>query len=160
MTVAHNTSTVTVNAAFLQEIKEVNEELWDMLGEARWLCGEPRHIRNHGRRAVDVLAGLRDQLAMQFAVEEAYGYFDDPVHVSPALSASANRVRGEHQMLFASIRDLADEVDDLYRRGQLSEDAARVARLFRAYCDHFQRHENDENRLILDVWDTVMRSRG
>lgn len=160
MTVANRTSTVTVNAAFLQEIKEVNEELWELLGQAKWLCGDPRHIQHHGRHVVEILAALRDQLAMQFAVEEAYGYFDDPIQVSQALSVLASRLRGEHQALFATIRDLADEVDDLYRTGRLSESASRVANGFRVYCDRFQRHENGENELILDVTDSVMGTGG
>src|SRR5262249_12337308 len=35
------TRTVTVNAAFLQEIKEVNQELWQRLEEMRHRCQRP-----------------------------------------------------------------------------------------------------------------------
>ena len=32
------TSSVTINSAFLQEIKDVNQQLWDLLDEVRQLC--------------------------------------------------------------------------------------------------------------------------
>ena len=41
MTVVTSTGTVTVNAAFLQEIKEVNQELWSLLACLRHRCQRP-----------------------------------------------------------------------------------------------------------------------
>jgi len=42
------------------------------------------------RHLVDWLSELRDQLALHFALEEAYGYFDEPLHVAPQLAEKAN----------------------------------------------------------------------
>ena len=154
MTVENRTSTVTVNAAFLQEIKEVNEDLWKLLDEVKQLCGDPRYVQLQGRQVVDSLAELRDQLAMHFALEEAYGYFDDPVRVAPRLSVEANTLRDEHRVLYALVRDLADEVDELYRTGRLSRSGTRLAERFREFYDPFQQHENRENELILDAYDS------
>ena len=41
MSVVVMTRTVTVNAAFLQEIKEVNQELWQRLEDMRHRCQRP-----------------------------------------------------------------------------------------------------------------------
>ena len=69
MTVENRTSTVTVNAAFLQEIKEVNEDLWKLLDDVKQLCNNPQTVQHQGRQVVEMLAELRDQLAMHFALE-------------------------------------------------------------------------------------------
>ncbi|MCI0360065.1 MAG: hypothetical protein L0211_16430, partial [Planctomycetaceae bacterium] len=63
MSVATLTATVTVNAAFLQEIKEVNQELWSLLSELRHRCQRPL-APAHCRLLIDKLCQLRDQLAL------------------------------------------------------------------------------------------------
>lgn len=154
MSVENRTSTVTINAAFLQEIKEVNEDLWKLLDEVKRICRDTQSVQAQARHVVDLLAELRDQLAMHFALEEAYGYFDDPVLVAPRLSECARALRDEHQILYTLVRDLADEVDELYRAGKLSQKASRVVERFREYYDRFQEHENRENEMILDAYDS------
>ncbi len=154
MTVGNRTSTVTVNAAFLQEIKDVNEDLWKLLDDVKQLCNDPERVQLQGRRLVDMFGDLRDQLAMHFALEEAYGYFDDPIHVAPRLSVTASQLRDEHQILYAMVRDLADEVDELSRAGRLARSGSWVVERFREYYDRFQQHETRENELILDAYDS------
>ena len=89
MAVSISTTTVTVNAAFLQEIKEVNHELWQLLADLRHRCQRPI-APGTCRVLVDKLCELRDQLALHFALEEAYGYFEDPVDVAPQLCRQAD----------------------------------------------------------------------
>ena len=69
------TRTVTINAAFLHEIKEDHERLRTLLAEAFGMCQTRRPELIRPRRFASLLAELRDQLAMQFALEGAYGYF-------------------------------------------------------------------------------------
>ncbi|MBM4090224.1 MAG: hypothetical protein FJ276_12500, partial [Planctomycetes bacterium] len=64
MAVGRGTSTVTVNAAFLQEIKEVNAELWSLLENVREAFKDARRIRENGRHVIGLLENLRDQLAL------------------------------------------------------------------------------------------------
>ncbi len=154
MSIQSRTSTVTINAAFLQEIKDVNEDLWKLFEEVKRLCGDPLTVQHQGRVVAESLAELRDQLGMHFALEEAYGYFNDPVHVAPQLNEAAAMLRDEHRELYAAMRDLADEVDELYRSGRIANSGPRVVEQFRAYYDRFQRHENRENELILDAYDS------
>src|SRR5687767_2315396 len=93
------TSTVTVNAAFLQEIKEVNQELWQLLAELHHRCIRPISP-GQCKTLIDRLSELRDNLALHFALEEAYGYFEDPVHVAPQLSNRVEALRAEHKTLY------------------------------------------------------------
>ena len=60
MSVATLTGTVTINAAFLQEIKEVNQELWSLLSDLRHKCQRPL-APGHCRHLIDKLCLLRDQ---------------------------------------------------------------------------------------------------
>ncbi len=154
MTAESRTSTVTVNAAFLQEIKEVNLDLWRLLDEVKFRCSDVHHVVLQGRRVVDQVAELRDQLAMHFALEEAYGYFDDPIRVAPRLSAAAHQLRDEHQLLYELIRDFADEVDGIFRAGMLAQIGTRVVERFGEFYDRLQQHEKRENELILDAYDS------
>ena len=102
------TSTVTVNAAYMQEIKEAHQELWDLVGTVQYLRGQPHQTRGKWRYCVEMLSRLRDQLALHFTLEEAYGYFDDPGSVAPQLNRAAQALRKEHSALY---RDVCQSVD-------------------------------------------------
>ena len=56
MAARNRTSTLTINAAFLQEIKEVNEDLWRQLAGVRDICCEETEVRGHAHQLADVLA--------------------------------------------------------------------------------------------------------
>ncbi len=147
------TKTVTINAAFLQEIKDVNQELWRLLEEVRYICSRPIPVRQSSRGLVDRLSLLRDQLALHFALEEAYGYFDDPVMVDPRLSVQANRLREEHRKLYVKICELVDYAEQLHHRGEWASWLTRVSLGFHAFYDQLQTHEANEQELILAAYD-------
>ncbi len=153
MSILTATGTVTVNAAFLQEIKEVNEDLWQLLEEARSVCVEPALIRSQRRRVNLMFAQLRDKLAMHFALEEAYGYFDDPVFVAPRLSEKAETLRSQHETLYIDICELADYVERMSYRGRLASCATELSQRFMEFYDRIQEHEAEENELILQAYD-------
>src|SRR4029450_1836161 len=113
MTVITTTGTVTVNAAFLQEIKEVNQELWSLLSELRHRCQRPL-APGQFCLLIDKLGQLRDQLALHFSLEEAYGYFEDPVEVAPQLSRQAEMLRSEHKELYLDFCDLVERAERMF----------------------------------------------
>ena len=146
------TKTVTINAAFLQEIKDVNQDLWRLLANVRRMSQEPATIHAAPRRFFGLIEQLRDQLALHFALEEAYGYFDDPIEVAPRLCEQAERLRAEHRDLYLSAVGLTEFAEQLLDgpHGRLILESAR---LFRAFDRRFQRHESAENELILSEYD-------
>lgn len=152
MAARNRTSTLTINAAFLREIKEVNEDLWRQLAGVRDICCEETEVRGHARQLPDVLAQLRDQLAMHFALEEAYGYFEDPVAVAPRLNATAGALRDEHSSLYSSICDVLEFVEAEFYAGRLVTSAPQVVTLFGTFYDQLQSHEAKENELILKAY--------
>lgn len=147
------TSTVTVNAAFFQEIKEVHQELYALLDQVRQYCRLPSPSPGNGRELIDVLAELRDQLALHFALEEAYGYFEDPVFVAPRLSELAGSLRDEHRVLYLELTELVELVERLNYRGRLPGLWARVRGRFTQFDDQLQAHEARENELILQAYE-------
>ena len=152
MVVATLTGTLTVNAAFLQEIKEVNQELWQLLGDLRHRCQRPiapGQCRSH----IDKLCQLRDQLALHFSLEEAYGYFDEPVDVAPQLSCQAEKLRGEHKELYLDLCDLVERAERMFYDEQHAALALWIGPEFLHFDRQLRRHEERESELILEAYD-------
>lgn len=148
-----STKQVTVNAAFLKEIKEDNlllKQLWDKVIP---LAERPQMAANHWRELVELLSELRDQLAIHFSLEEAYGYFDEAIDIAPQLSTVAQCLRSEHTKLFAEVRDLTESAIDA--RADREDDIAKVMESFQGFRQRFERHEECELELILQTMDDI-----
>jgi hypothetical protein len=150
--IATSTGTVTVNAAFLQEIKEVNQELWHLLSDLAHRCQRPI-APSHCRVLIDKLSQLRDQLALHFSLEEAYGYFEDPVDVAPQLGRQAEKLRGEHKDLYLELCDLVEHAERLFYDDQHAALALWIGPEFLQFERRLRRHEERENELIMDAYD-------
>jgi hypothetical protein len=147
------TATLTVNAAFLQEIKEVNQELWQLLGDLRHRCQRPI-APGHCRLLIDRLCQLRDQLALHFSLEEAYGYFEDPISVAPQLGRAAERLRDEHKTLYVDFCDLAERAERMFYDEQHAALALWFGPQFLELDTRLRSHEERENELICDAYDS------
>jgi hypothetical protein len=142
------TKTITINAAFLQEIKEDNTDLRRQLNRTReLLSGEPSRIRP--RDLVEMLGELRDQFALHFALEEAYGYFEDAVDAAPWLHRQAEALRDEHRHLFLDLCHLEDEAERLLYHEAPTRVLRAIARDFHEFHERFFDHESRENDMIL-----------
>lgn len=146
------THTVTVNAAFLQEIKDEDEQLRTLLEQTRQVCKSLSYLDIPASRFASLLTELRDQLAMHFALEEAYGYFDDPVSVAPHLSERADALRNQHDELYEEIATLAESAQDTSHRNGDPRAILHLARCFLNFYDRLQTHEEDENELIMQAY--------
>ena len=147
------TGTLTVNAAFLQEIKEDNRQLRDLMQQAVALFSSPRRGRLRPRQVVEHLWKMRDQLAMHFALEDAYGYFEDAVLEAPRLSEQSEVLHGEHDKLFIEICDLIEKAEQLLYHECPSRHQTDLAVQFYRFHARFQEHETRENELILEAFD-------
>ncbi|HEX3998704.1 MAG TPA: hemerythrin domain-containing protein [Pirellulales bacterium] len=143
--------TLTINAAFLQEIKEDNRELRQLLEETGGLLARPHEAGIELRRVARLLGKLRDQLAMHFSLEEAYGYFDDGIDVAPRLSRRAEALRSQHPRLFVALCDLVEEAEQLvYHERPLG--AGDLASGFARFHRQFQQHEAEEISLVVQMF--------
>ncbi len=150
---AIHTATVTINAAFLLEIKEDNQRLKELLAELRSIAGPDRNGPELSRHELlEKLGDLRDQLATHFSLEEAFGYFDEPLIAAPRLSARAEELRQQHADLFVRICRLVDDAEEAYQRESHHRAFHLVAYRFQEFDSQFQVHEQAENELILEAF--------
>ena len=152
MATEFSTQTVTVNAAFLQEIKEVNQDLWRLLADVRRMCDSPATIDSAPRRFFGLVEELRDQLALHFALEEAYGYFENPVQVAPRLCRQANELRAEHRELYLMIVDFSEAAELLTHPNRVLGNVLAAVKQFQEFDQRLQRHESRENELIMQEY--------
>ncbi len=146
-----STRTVTINAAFLQEIKDVHQLLWETLASLRELSEQPDSSNGFLREFAKLLNNLRDQLALHFSLEEAYGYFDDPVDVAPHVSQRAETLRGQHQELYVCACELVERVERAYDGRKLA-DATLLAGAYREFHRQIVEHEEAESELIQEAY--------
>ena len=147
MVVATKT-TLVINAAFLQEIKDSNPDLYKTIDELRHVCVSEDGPTIQCRSLTRLLDQLRDQLAMQFSLEESYGYMAVPSHPDEVLCEASARAQSSHGMLYMQLSDLAEQAEELQYRGV----EPRQLRLLVEQVVEFERclhdHECDENELI------------
>jgi hypothetical protein len=142
---------LTVNAAFLREIKEDNQRLRDLFQEATSLLTSPRRVS--GSVLVRVLWQLRDQLAMHFALESAFGYLADVVEYAPRLCEPAKAMLLEHDELFLELCEIIEAAEVLaYEAYSYQRFVAVAADVFDFHAK-FLAHESRENQLIFEALD-------
>lgn len=148
-----NTSTrrLAVNAAFLKDIKDDNRELKLLLDRIKPLASHRQTATNHWIELIELVGKLRDQLALHFSLEEAYGYFEEAIVGAPQLSTTAEYLRSQHSKLFERIRDLADSALEV--SPERAEHVTRFLDAFQAFRESLEHHEEAELKLILDALD-------
>ncbi len=143
---------VSINPAFLQEIKDDHHELRQLLHHTCAMLGRSGAVEIEYPRLVEMLGKLRDQLAMHFSLEEAYGYFDDAISVAPHLSQRAERLRSQHFGLFSDACRLAEGAAQLSSLEKSDTALARLAEDYRRFSTRFHEHESQERDLILEAF--------
>ena len=142
-----------VNAAFLQEVKDDEWVVSDLIG----LVGSSLEVKVlNASQSRTVLAGMRRlhaQLKYRFQLEEVLGYMQDVISVAPRLSNSAETLRGEHAILvdeFQSIVELAhDQLND-DSDSDPAEGLAQIRDRFNSFRVRLAAHESAENDLITE----------
>jgi len=146
--------TVAINAAFLQEIKADNTALRVLLDSIRRLVGQTWTKQAQANRFTLLLGELRDQLAMHFALEEAFGYFEDAVAQAPRLCERAQILRDQHGELFMELCELVEEAEEAaFSYTPAYRWSHRLIVAFRRFEHRLRDHEHGENELILTAFD-------
>ncbi|MDP6720410.1 MAG: hypothetical protein QGF59_17235, partial [Pirellulaceae bacterium] len=135
------------------EIKDVNQDLWHIVAELREVTRNPYLVRSRRYQFVGMLEDLRDHLALHFALEEAYGYFDEPLKVDPRLSSRAKFLRSQHRELYLVACDLIDHAMQLHDGHNVRALARRLVAEYADFDTRLRRHEQAENELIQQEWD-------
>ncbi len=154
---SESNAAVTINAAFLREIKEGSGELWQLVQRLRELCSHPISIHLHPKQAVELLEQLQDQLALYFSLEEYYGYFDDPISVAPWFSQRADTLRTEHQTLYLDLGAIVERAERMLDQKRIAALTRHIVLRFGAFCEQLKAHEQREEELILQGLDEIKR---
>lgn len=137
------TRQLAINPAFFQDIKEDREELLFIEGRMKYLLGNSALFGENLKEFCELTELFRDQLALHFALEEAYGYFEEALEVAPRLHRKSKTLRAQHADLFERAQGLCEEA---YRKPPLENEA--LAERARELVRSFDEHESAEMELI------------
>lgn len=159
-----------VNAAFLQEIKDSNPSLWHQFHDLRTLCQLAPEDCESPQSTIKTFARclneLRDQLALQFSLEESYGLIASPTSRFPPTTTSyspeeaalqsailerqtmVEMVISQHRSLYLRIVDHVEQAEELQYRGCEVACLRSFAEQVERYCQDFTAHERLESELI------------
>jgi hypothetical protein len=145
------TGCLAVNAAFLQEIKDDNQFLDELLLATRDALAEVDPRKLNVRASVELLKRLRDRLAMHFSLEEAFGYFDGALEFPPDLSVRADICRHQHESLYLDVCDVVDIAEKLLYHESVRSQERLIHHLSTAFGNFYRRlhqHDAEEDDLI------------
>ena len=148
---ATQTRVLVLNPAFLQEIKDCNPDLWHTQHELRQVCDCDDQPVQVTRQLVRLLDDFRDQLALQFALEESYGFLEVPGDASAANGIDeelVHRVHSQHCPLYLQLSELAEAAEELQYRGIVTTQLANLVESVRRFDEKLTEHENLEGELI------------
>ncbi|MCA9193750.1 MAG: hypothetical protein KDB03_18385 [Planctomycetales bacterium] len=134
-----------VNAAFLQEVKDSNTELWLTLTQLENLRQVNQEKRIRSRQLVMLLGRLRECVALEFSLEETYGFLS-----TGGLSTwqDATEAMHQHRDLYLQIHELCEQAEEAEYRGTISRDLDQYLDAFDDFHCSFVAHEAMEGELI------------
>jgi hypothetical protein len=139
----------SVNAAFLQEVKDSNLQLWTALRKIRNLRNEAGANNLKSRIFVSSLGELRDAIALEFSLEETYGYIESvSVPPLPYGCADAGTAKAQHCELYLQLHELCEQSEEAQYRGTISRDLNQYFDAFDAFDAALRAHEELESDLI------------
>jgi len=142
--------TVTLVPAFMQEIKEDDDRLKRLLEEFRQLVSRSSLAYQEKLCLASMVSDVRDRVAFHFGLEEAFGYFEDPVAAAPRLSERVERLRSQHGELLEDVGRIVDLFED--SEPELPEDFSAVQEMCRMFLKFFDEHEAAESALIVQAF--------
>ncbi len=146
--VAVNTQTTIVNAAFLQEVKDSNLQLWGVLRELREIRIGDRDSKEASRQLVNWLGELRDCIALEFSLEETYGFIESSPQTGSIGAGSAARAKMQHRELYLQLHEICEQAEEAQYRGTIGRDLPMYLGAFEEFDACFRAHEELESELI------------
>ena len=144
---------LTINVAFLQEIKE-DIGLQDLIEKTRLqFISAESNVRNRSIETSRVLNDLRDELETYFALEEFYGYFQNAEIVNPSVSHQADLIKNEHESLFLELNQLIDSMEQIvYHENSPDLTFEQLANEFDHFITALHHHEHKEMELVMRLY--------
>jgi len=144
---------ITINAAFLQEIKEDNIDLRRAFSNVATAFAKLAEESVEHQLIYDAATFLRDQVAMHFALEEFFGYIEVAAMEAPRLQNKAEDLHAQHELLYLEICDLVESVEKWLYHEPNADRTAVLQGHFSEFHARFTEHEHQENELIVSAMD-------
>lgn len=152
LTLGRSTKTTVVNAAFLQEVKESNTQLWSVLHDLRGLSQvapeDEEKCEAAAQQLVDGLSQLRDCVGLEFSLEETYGFIDGSNAVVSSKAGNAERAKTQHRELYLELQEICEKAEEAQYRGTICRDFPMYLGAFEHFDESFRAHEELESGLI------------
>ena len=139
---------LTLNVAFLNEIKQDNEKPLEIINDIKQQLTNPE-LADTAELACE-LNHLRDELETHFALEEFYGYFKSAELTHPQISVRAGDLQSQHEELFLTLCDLVELAESAhYREAPREKTLLALSVGFHAFVHKFNQHEQEETDLMM-----------
>lgn len=141
-------STTMVNAAFLQEVKDANLQFWQNVHDFKRLLNSGAGPIEHASKLVKLLGELRGSMAVEFSLEETYGYIDGSYSVHSVSAAKASVAKRQHRDLYLSLHEISESAEEAQYRGTIVEDFPQLLSDCQEFLTLLETHEKHESELI------------
>jgi len=148
---------VTINVAFLQEIKSdfgfrdvLNQVYYQLNSDGQDFSDDTESASMSPRQAAEMLIELRDELETYFALEEFYGYFHRSAIENPIVSQQAMHLQREHESLFLQLSQIIERTEKIVYQEPGSESTLDpIAADLESFCIEMAKHEQAEMDLMM-----------
>ena len=147
---------LAVNAAFLQEIKDDNRFLDELLLATRDALTKLDPDRLNIAASVELLRRLRDRLAMHFTLEEAFGYMEGATEFPSELAQQADYCRQQHASLYLDLCEIVDRAESLMYDESKRTHARQIQHISTSFGQFYRRilqHDVAEEDLIMATFE-------
>ena len=135
-------ATTMVNAAFLQEVKDSNLQFWQNVHDFKRLLNSGAGPIEHASSLVKLLGELRDSMAVEFSLEETYGYIDGSYSAHSVLCRqSEHRETPTSRVVSESSRDLRESRRGANIVGTIVEDFPQLIAVCQEFLKMLETHE-------------------
>lgn len=140
--------TTMVNAAFLQEVKDSNLQFWQNLHDFKRLLSAPDEVQELSQKLVKLLSELRDSMALEFSLEETYGYIDGTYCATSISATRAGQAKRQHRELYLQLHEISESAEEAQYRGTICQDCVNLVTICREFLAALETHEKQESELI------------
>lgn len=139
---------LTVNGAFLQEIKESYSHVWDGLNRMLLSGREGLRLSIDANQWIVQLVDFRSGLEQVFRMEATYGYVRQTARRSQHAELNAAVALQQHNELYISLSELCEQFEEAQYRGTIIRDFPVCVVGFERFYESLVAHERLESELI------------
>ena len=137
---------ITINVAFLQEIKEENVQLRQLIDSVA--ASFYLYPKLKPQVMMELFYRVQEELETYFTLEEFLGYFNQAKTSNPSVSNCSSKLISEHEQLFLQFNDVIELVEQIvYQETAVTMDE--VEEQFNRFRSALALHEQCEMELMM-----------